>query len=174
MTKIVKSISLDERTAPIASEKENFSAWVREQLLNEIAYTIPCTFFEIHHLDRSGKQIFDEYFTEDGKKLKRKRTTKEICNAMKKPHCTVCYPEGPPEGVDWRLYTQRRIDREELLRRASERWKWRTDALAQQANAKNPQNDPQMGGGEAQKSLCSKAVSLDLVVYLVISPIRRH
>jgi hypothetical protein len=140
--KIVKSISLDERTAPIANEKNNFSAWVREQLLNEISYTIPCTFFEVHHLDRAGKQILDDYYTEDGQKLKRKRITAEICNGMKKPHCSVCYPEGPPEGDDWRLYTRRQIDRAELLERASKRWKWRTDALKDQTNSKNQEKEP--------------------------------
>ena len=152
MTKIVKSISLDERTAPIASEKENFSAWVREQLLNEIAYTIPCNFFTVHHYDRKGKQIYDQYYTETGEKLKRKRVTSEICNGMKKPTCTVCYPEGAPDGKDWLLYTQRQIDREELLSRASERWRWRTDALAKQENSKNQENTPQMGGDKPKRA----------------------
>lgn len=152
MPKIVKSISLDERTAPIASEKANFSEWVREKLLNEIEYTIPCTFFTVHHLDRGGKQIYDEYYTEEGQKLKRKRTTAEICNAMKKPHCSVCYPEGPPEGEDWREYTRRQIDRDELLRRASKRWEWRTNAIKDQANSKNQENEPQMGGKTPQRA----------------------
>lgn len=152
MTKIVKSISLDERTAPIASEKDNFSAWVREQLLNEISYTIPCTFFEVRHFDRRGKQIYDDYYSESGEKLKRMRITSEICNAMRKPTCTVCYPEGPPEAEDWLLYTRREIDREELLRRASKRWSWRTDALAKQEDPKNTENTPQMGGEKPQRA----------------------
>ena len=159
MTKIVKSISLDERTAPIASEKTNFSAWVQEQLLNEIAYTIPCTFFDVHHFDRRGKQIYDDYYTETGEKLKRKRITSEICNGMKKPTCTVCYPEGAPEGEDWLLYTRREIDREELLRRASERWQWRTDALAKQDNSKNQQNTLQMGGEKPKRAYVRRLLS---------------
>ncbi len=152
MPKIVRSISLDEQTAPIASEKPNFSAWVREQLLNEIAYTIPCTFFEVQHLDRGGNQIYDDYYTEEGQKLKRKRITSEICNGMKKPHCSVCYPEGPPEGDDWREYTRRHIDRDELLKRASKRWEWRTNAIQDQDNSKNQENDPPMGGKTPQRA----------------------
>jgi len=150
--KIVKSISLDERTAPIANEKANFSAWVREQLLNEISYTIPCTFFTVYHLDRGGKQIFDEYYTEEGQKLKRKRITKEICNGMKKPHCSVCYPEGPPEGSDWIQYTRRQIDREELLERASKRWEWRTNAIANNEGSKNLEKVPPMGGMKPERA----------------------
>ena len=150
--KIVKSISLDERTAPIADEKSNFSAWVREQLLNEISYTIPCTFFDVHHFDRRGKQIYDDYYTETGEKLKRKRITSEICNGMKKPHCTVCYPEGPPDQDAWRLYTKREIDRAELLERASDRWKWRTDAIAKQHNSKNQEKVPPMGGVKPKRA----------------------
>ena len=152
MPKIVKSISLDERTAPIADEKSNFSAWVREKLLNEIAYTIPCTFFTVHHLDRRGVQIQEDYYTEDGQKMKRKVVTEEICNGMKRPHCITCYPEGPPEQEDWRHYTRRAIDKEELLRRASLRWKWRTDALARDEGSKNQENVPQMGGKQVKRA----------------------
>lgn len=152
MPKIVKSISLDERTAPIAEEKPNFSAWVREQLLNEISYTIPCIYFEVHHLDRAGKQIYDDYYTEEGQKLKRKRITKEICNGMKKPHCSICYPEGPPEGEDWRLYTRRQIDRAELLERASKRWEWRTNAINDQSDLKKLENDPQSRGSKPKRA----------------------
>ena len=101
MTKIVKSISLDAQTAPMANEKENFSRWVREQLLSEIQYTQPCVYFEVRHTDRFGKVIFDP--DPENPKNKKMRVTKEICNGQKKPTCSKCYPEGPPEREDWLL-----------------------------------------------------------------------
>ena len=57
MTKIVKSISLDETTIAIANSKKNFSGWVREQLLMDIQYTIPCYFFTVYHTDRKGQIV---------------------------------------------------------------------------------------------------------------------
>ncbi len=128
--KIVKSISLDERTAPIAENKSNFSAWVREKLLEDIEFQIPCTFYPLHHTDSmTGKQLFITIKDEKGSVKKEPKITREICNGVRKPTCSVCYPEGAPDGKDWRLYASQQIDKTELLARASSRWKWRTDAI---------------------------------------------
>tara|TARA_Y100000289_G_C3881876_1_gene129153 strand:+ start:220 stop:702 length:483 start_codon:yes stop_codon:yes gene_type:complete len=146
MPKIVKSISLDEQTAPLAEEKSNFSMWVRHQLLEEISYTIPCRFFKIKH---KGKKIFDE---ESGSWIMDDDVIKEeICNGVRKPTCTICYPNGPPHGEDWLDYVDNRIDKEELLARADARWKWRIDAL-EQKKPKNEENVPQMGGKTVKRA----------------------
>tara|TARA_R100001163_G_C5063478_1_gene200798 strand:+ start:1813 stop:2313 length:501 start_codon:yes stop_codon:yes gene_type:complete len=130
MPKIVKSISLDERTAPIANNKTNFSAWVREKLLEDIEYSIPCSYYPLHHMDGiTGKQLFIEIKDENGRVSKKPKITKEICNGVRKPTCSVCYPEGAPDGKDWREYANGRINKTELLARASAKWKWRTDAI---------------------------------------------
>ena len=143
----MKSISLDERTAPLANEKNNFSAWVREQLLKEIQYTIPCVFFKVHIMDRRGIQIYDDV---DG--IKQPRVIQEICNGQKKPSCLKCYPEGPPERKDWLEYANGRIDKQTLLARASETWKWRTDQLAKSEDLEKEKKEPQMGGEKPRKA----------------------
>jgi hypothetical protein len=146
MPKIVKSISLDEQTAPLAEEKTNFSSWVRQQLLEEIAYTIPCTFFKIKH---KGKKMFDE---ESGSWILTNDVIKEeICNGVRKPTCQTCYPDGPPEGDDWLLYVSNKIDKDELLARAKARWQWRIDAL-EKKDSKNEENVPPMGGMKPKRA----------------------
>ena len=78
MPKIVKSISLDERTAPIANNKTNFSAWVREKLLEDIEYSIPCSYYPLHHMDGiTGKQLFIEIKDENGRVSKKPKITKK-------------------------------------------------------------------------------------------------
>ena len=137
MPKVIKSISLDERTAPIANAKPNFSAWVREQLLAEIAYSLPCSFAEII--------IFEDE--------KRVGTKSEICNGVRKPTCTVCYPHGPPDREDWLEYARCEIDKEELLTRAEATWRWRTDLKEQaKTRSKNQQNDPKRGGEKPKRA----------------------
>ena len=153
MTKIVKSISLDAQTAPMANEKENFSRWVREQLLSEIQYTQPCVYFEVRHTDRFGKVIFDP--DPENPKNKKMRVTKEICNGQKKPTCPKCYPEGPPEREDWLLYAGGRITKSELLDRASQTWKWRTDQINEKTAipvSKKLKNDPQSRGSKPKRA----------------------
>ena len=148
MTKIVKSISLDAETAPIANEKENFSAWVRQQLLTEIQYTKPCVFFDVVHRDRFGKTIYDS--GEDGRK--HPRITSEICNGQKKPHCPKCYPHGMPDREDWLEYANARIDRKELLARAEKTWKWRTDQIEAKKASKNQEKVSPMGGVKPKRA----------------------
>jgi hypothetical protein len=158
MTKIVKSISLDESTIAIANSKKNFSGWVREQLLMDIQYTIPCYFFTVYHTDRKGKKLFEKITAPDGSVSKRPLVTEEVCNGQKKPHCAKCYPSGPPTREDWLLYTQRRIDLDELQNRAKATWKWKTDQIEaknrqiSEALSKNQENDPQMGGKSVKRA----------------------
>ena len=157
MTKVVKSISLDERTAPLANEKSNFSRWVREQLLEEIQYTIPCVYFEI---EIEGRKIWNETFEKWGKEPN--KVIKEICNGQRKPPCKKCYPEGPPKQEDWLQYTRGRIDKTELLDRASKHWKWKTDQIkanADLAESKNQQNDPQRGGEKPKRAYVRRLLS---------------
>ena len=123
LAKIVKSISLDERTAPIAAAKDNFSAWVREQLLSEIAYSLPCSFFPMVRRDHEGKE------------LERKE---EVCNGQKVPTCEKCYPNGKPNQADWLDYARWIIDLEELHERTDEEWKWRTDLRARKKERAAP------------------------------------
>jgi len=120
MPKVIKSISLDERTAPIASAKSNFSAWVREQLLAEIAYTIPCNYAKIT-IWKGDERV---------------GTKSEICNGVRKPPCLECYPEGPPDREDWLAYSRCEIDKEELQARAVKTWEWRTE-FKNQAKGRN-------------------------------------
>ena len=147
MTKIVKSISLDEQTAPLANEKSNFSRWVREQLLDEIQYTIPCVYFKVK---QAGKKVFDE---QSGTwKKETDRVIEEICNGQKKPSCKKCYPEGPPKQEDWIKYAHGRIDKVELLERTSDHWKWRTDQISAIANSKNQEKVSPMGGVKPKRA----------------------
>lgn len=147
MPKIVKSISLDEQTAPLADEKSNFSRWVREQLLDEIQYTIPCVYFKV---TLRGQKEWSEQWQKWGKA--KDRVIEEICNGQKKPSCKKCYPEGPPKQEDWLEYVAGRIDKTELLARASDHWKWRTDQISKQALSKNQENVPLMGGVKPKRA----------------------
>tara|TARA_Y100000401_G_C8324663_1_gene227450 strand:- start:2540 stop:3034 length:495 start_codon:yes stop_codon:yes gene_type:complete len=150
MTKIVKSISLDEQTAPLANEKSNFSGWVREQLLDEIQYTIPCVYFKIKV---RGQKVFDDRSGEWKKESD--RVIEEICNGQKKPSCKKCYPEGPPPQEDWLKYVQGRIDKVELLERASAHWKWRTDQINEKRgirDSKNQEKVSPMGGVKPKRA----------------------
>lgn len=150
MTKVVKSISLDERTAPLADEKSNFSRWVREQLLEEIQYLEPCVFFKVKI---AGQKIWNETFEKWGNEPD--RIIEEICNGQKKPSCKKCYPEGPPKQEDWLKYANGRIDKTELLERASLHWKWRTDqinAIPDPGLSKNQENVPSMGGVKPKRA----------------------
>lgn len=142
MPKVVKSISLDERTAPIAQSKSNFSAWVREQLLSEIAYDLPCNFFTKTPLKigRGGHTTKDY-----------SRSIKEICNGMARPPCVKCYPEGGPEQEDWLEYVSDRITKEELQERAEKKWKWRTDLKKQAKTRKENEKSTSIPPIEGEK-----------------------
>jgi len=154
MTKIVKSISLDEQTAPLANEKSNFSRWVREQLLDEIQYSVPCVYFKVRI---PGKKVWNETFEKWGKEPD--KTIEEICNGQKKPSCKKCYPEGAPKQEDWLEYASGRIDKDELLSRASAHWKWRTDQIEKLQDSKNQENAPQMGGKRVRKAYLRRFLS---------------
>ena len=91
MPKIVRSISLDHKTDLLAQEKSNFSRWVREQLLSETIYAMKCIFPN----DDQGESL-------------------EICNGMKKPRCTICYPVAPPDRNEWKLFRGSKMTPDEL------------------------------------------------------------
>ena len=82
--KVVKSISLDETTAPLANAKINFSAWVRQKLLDEVATTRRKAPGTPDHIQptraKSGQLCWP--FHSDG------------C-------CHLCWPDGPPTEADY-------------------------------------------------------------------------
>jgi len=71
---IIKSVSLDERTAQIAKELPNFSHFVRECLYRH-AITVNS---EVCDRDSMGFRGIDR------------------CNPMVQPVCFVCWPQGAP------------------------------------------------------------------------------
>jgi len=128
MVKIVKSISLDENTAPLANAKDNFSAWVREQLYHEIIIERECSFFT--------RSITERFWDEkSGLHQNRIVSDSEVCNGMRKPRCPKCYPDGSPKSEDWLEYVRFEIDLSELRQRTSERFQ----AIER---AKNHENGP--------------------------------
>jgi len=160
MVKIVKSISLDEHTAPIANSKRNFSAWVRQQLLEDIQYAKPCVYFKVKH------RALKVYNPETGGWSKAKDTiTEEICNGQAKPSCVRCYPQGPPKQEDWLLYATGRITKVELLDSAAEHWKWKTDQIEEKKRqisegiSKNQENDPKRGGDKPKRAYVRRLLS---------------
>ena len=72
---IIKSVSLDERTAKIASELPNFSHFVRECLYRH-AITVHS---DICDRESMGFRGLDR------------------CNPMIQPVCFVCWPQGAPD-----------------------------------------------------------------------------
>jgi len=115
MAKIVKSISLDAETIPLAEAKDNFSRWVREQLYHEIVLEKDCIFFTASRSRKVWDPSNNQYQHKD-------ETRKEICNGMRPIRCPKCYPEGKPTSEDWLAYTRFEIDREELVDRTSKRY----------------------------------------------------
>tara|TARA_Y100000296_G_C5144170_1_gene242750 strand:- start:49 stop:510 length:462 start_codon:yes stop_codon:yes gene_type:complete len=139
MPKIIKSCSLDERTIEIANSKENFSGWVREKLLEEIQYTIPCNYFPLDALKSYNGLTVLEAVPEG-----------EICNGVKKPVCPTCWPQGAPTNEDWIAYAQRHIDLDELRERTNQHWKWKVDLEKQQI--KNHINDSKKRGEKPKRA----------------------
>ena len=80
MSRIIKTISLNEEADKIASQKPNFSAWVREQLIKEDES------FQNSHVTLS---VFRD---------------KGICNPSASPRCNICFPHGRPILADIREY----------------------------------------------------------------------
>ena len=142
MPKIIKSCSLDERTIDIANSKDNFSEWVREQLLNEIEYTLPCSYFPLKLVKTDLGHIIKEAVPEG-----------EVCNGVRKPTCKTCWPDGKPESKDWLEYVERRIDLSELRERTRQHWSWRK-SLEKKRNlaVKNHINDPKRGGEKPKRA----------------------
>ena len=82
--KVVKSISLNEDTAPLAAEKVNFSAWVRKALLDEAAQSRrkKPDGGNDHHIAMKPAVGVCWPFHDNG------------C-------CHLCWPDGPPSETDW-------------------------------------------------------------------------
>ncbi len=70
MSRIIRTVSLSKKTDELASKKSNFSAWVRNQLLEDSQNV---------SLIHVTKAIFEK----DG-----------VCNPSGSPRCTICYPYG--------------------------------------------------------------------------------
>ena len=81
----VTSVSLDERTKALADEKQNFSKWVRTQLLREASLTAG-------HQTAEGHRV-------DG-----------LCNPMTSVVCSLCWPDGRPARQDWLTFRERRLN----------------------------------------------------------------
>ena len=87
--KVVKSISLNEQTAPLAAGKINFSAWVRQALLDEAAQSRrkrPDGGND-HHIAMRPSVGLCWPFHGDG------------C-------CHLCWPDGPPTEEGWQALIQ--------------------------------------------------------------------
>ncbi len=94
--KVVKSISLNEDTAPLAAAKVNFSAWVRKALLDEAALS------RRKHPDGGN----DHHIA--------MRPSMGVCWPFHaKGCCHLCWPDGPPTEEGWRtLMAETRVRQE--------------------------------------------------------------
>jgi hypothetical protein len=123
MPSIIRSVSLNPKTAAVASKLGNFSAFVRECLMR-------------YEAARGGG---DHTNPEDSR-------LGGLCNAMHHlGPCVKCYPLGGPDGQDWRAYANAQrneehdtaFDAEWLLERCAEkariqgdRWEFITESVA--------------------------------------------
>ena len=90
MSRIIKTVSLDESSDKLASKIPNFSKWVRDQL-----------------------KLQDESFQNSHVTLTQFRE-KGICNPNASPRCNICFPHGRPQLTDIKDYNTGRISSEEL------------------------------------------------------------
>lgn len=90
MSRIIKTVSLDESSDKLASKIPNFSKWVRDQL-----------------------KLQDESFQNSHVTLGVYRE-KGICNPSASPRCNICFPHGRPILSDIREYNLGRITSSEL------------------------------------------------------------
>ena len=98
MSRIIRTVSLDQKSDEIAAKKPNFSRWVREQLISQ---------------DESvqNSHVTLSVFREKG-----------ICNPSASPRCNICFPHGRPEMVDIREYNKRQITSTELQEITKKKW----------------------------------------------------
>ena len=82
MARIIKSVSLDPHTAQVAANIGNFSAFVRDALMQ----------YEEHYAE-----VERHTHPEEGRRL-------GLCNGMSRPYCRTCWPYGPPPGAAWRAF----------------------------------------------------------------------
>jgi len=115
MSRIIKTVSLDQRSDKIASKKPNFSRWVREKLIQE-------------DIEISESHVTLSLFKDKG-----------ICNPSASPRCSICYPYGRPEMIDIRAYNANIISKEELQKRTKKNAK--TEDMPSMLDISNIQND---------------------------------
>ena len=72
MSRIIRTVSLDKKTDELAGQKPNFSAWVRNQLLEDSQNV---------SLIHVTKAIFEK---------------NGLCNPSGMPRCIICFPYGKP------------------------------------------------------------------------------
>lgn len=82
LSSIIKSISLDPKTAELASNLPNFSRFVRECLIR-------------YHLEDGGEWA-----------LCKRKEGERLCYHGRNPRCMKCWPAGPPPAVDWATYVR--------------------------------------------------------------------
>ena len=82
MARIIKSVSLDPKTAQIAAHIGNFSAFVRDALLQ----------YEAHY-DAAQTHAWDEDARIGG-----------LCLGVGPTYCRACYPHGPAPKEAWLAY----------------------------------------------------------------------
>jgi len=90
MSRIIKTVSLDESSDKLASKIPNFSKWVRNQL-----------------------KLQDESFQNSHVTLGVYRK-KGICNPSASPRCNICFPHGRPQITDIKDFNTGRISSEQL------------------------------------------------------------
>jgi len=90
MSRIIKTVSLDESSDELASKIPNFSKWVRNQL-----------------------KLQDESFQNSHVTLGVYRK-KGICNPSASPRCNICFPHGRPQITDIKDFNTGRISSEQL------------------------------------------------------------
>ena len=91
MSRIIKTVSLDAKSDKIASQKPNFSAWVRNQLLSE-------------DVDFQNSHVTLTMFRQKG-----------ICNPSAAPRCNICFPHGRPTMPNIKKWNQGHITNIELV-----------------------------------------------------------
>jgi len=94
MGRIVKSVALDEQTAPIADNIGNFSKWVRGRL---IAYDNMTKATAIQILDHNAPRSI---------RTPNPDLSVEVCFPFHLSGCCVlCWPDGPPTRGAWLEWT---------------------------------------------------------------------
>ena len=90
MSRIIRTVSLDQESDKLAAKKPNFSKWVREQL-------------KLQDQSFLNSHVTVSLFREKG-----------ICNPSASPRCNICFPHGRPAREDIREFNTGTITSQEL------------------------------------------------------------